>query len=150
MEQKQTKKLILIISCILVVLIAASAAAYAIWKDSLTPKGDDTSNSPTSSTISEVKMGKLISVVVVTEGKEFKFEYETEAEFLREALEDKELIKGDESEYGLFVTEVYGIKADASLRQWWKFSKNGQELLTGVDTTPVSNGDTIEIALSTY
>ena len=150
MEKKLTKKLILIISCILVVLIAASAAAYAVWKDSLTPKADDTSSTPSSGTVSEVKMGKHISVVIVAENKEFKFEYETEKEFLRGALEDIDLIKGDESEYGLFVKEVYGIKADDSLRQWWKFTKGGQELMTGVDTTPVSNGDSFEITLATY
>lgn len=149
MEQKSSKKLILIVSCILVVLIAASVAAYAIWKDSLAPDNPTTSSQPTD-TSSVQKFGKNISVVINVGENEYRFGYDTEAQFLREALEDVDLIKGEESEYGLFVTEVYGFKVDKSKRQWWQFFKNGEELMTGVDTTPVANGDVFEIKLGTY
>ena len=73
MEQKSPKKLILIVSCILVVLIAASVAAYAIWKDSTnTPPAD-----PTSSTLSENPLSKSITVKVVVDGVTTTFTYET-------------------------------------------------------------------------
>ncbi|MBQ5810299.1 MAG: DUF4430 domain-containing protein [Clostridia bacterium] len=147
--EKSTKKLILIISCILAVLIAASAAAYAIWKDSLTP-GNNGGGSSTASTSSHEELSKTVSIKIIAENREFVFTYETEAEFLREALEEKDLVKGDESEYGLFVTEVYGIKADPAKRQWWKLTKDGQDLMTGVDTTPIANGDEFCLILDTY
>ncbi len=148
--EKNTKKLILIISCILAVLIAASVAAYAIWKDSLIPGGTDGSSSTTSPTSSQVSAGKEITVVVRANGNEYRFSYKTEAEFLREALEEVDLIKGDESEYGLFVTEVYGIKADPEKRQWWKITRDGQDLMTGVDTTPIGLGGEFCFILDTY
>ena len=148
MEQKKQKKLILIISCVLVLLIAASATAYLIWKDSLTP--NKPSDPPTSSAVSDEKIGKDVTVKVIANGQTTEFKLETQADFLRGALEEKNLIKGDESEYGLFVTEVNGIKVDPALNQWWRFSKAGEDLMTGVDTTPVADGDSFEITLDTY
>ena len=144
MEQKKKKILILIISCVLVLLIAASATAYSIWKDSLTPQN------PTTSSGSEEKVGKNITVKVIANGQTTEFKLETKADFLRGALEEKNLIKGDESEYGLFVNEVNGIAVDPSLNQWWKLSKGGEDLMTGVDTTPIADGDSFEITLDTY
>ena len=148
MEQKKQQIRILIISCVLVLLIAASATAYSIWKDSLTP--NEPSGSPTSSATSDERIGKNITVKVIANGQTAEFKLETKADFLRGALEEKNLIKGDESEYGLFVTEVNGIAVAPSLNQWWKFSKGGEDLMTGVDTTPVADGDSFEITLDTY
>ena len=146
MEQKSTRKLILVVSCILVILIAASVAAYAIWKDSTTTPPAD----PTSSTLSENPLSKSITVKVVVDGVTTTFTYETDSENLRGVLEGNGLIKGDESAYGLFVTEVNGVVADSSLRQWWKFTKNGTNIITGVDDTIISDGETYEITLDTY
>ena len=83
-------------------------------------------------------------------GASESFTIETDAEYLRQALEQEGLIEGDESEYGLFVTVVNGIAADDSQSQWWAFSKDGVMLETGVDSTPVADGDQFEATLSTY
>ena len=72
----------------------------------------------------------------------------TEAEFLRGALEQEGIIAGEESDYGLFVTTVDGVTADDSLEQWWCFTKGGESLATGVDSTPIADGDTFEITLT--
>lgn len=72
----------------------------------------------------------------------------TEAEFLRGALEQEGMVEGSEGEYGLFVTSVNGVAADDSKQQWWCFTKGGEMLSTGVDTTPIADGDAFEITLT--
>ena len=72
-------------------------------------------------------------------------------EYLRGALEQEDSgisISGSESEYGLFVTTVDGVTADDSKQQWWCFTKGGEMLNTGVDSTPIADGDTFEITLT--
>ena len=64
-------------------------------------------------------------------------------------MEEEDLIKGSESAYGLFVTSVDGVEADSAKEQWWCFTKNGEMLSTGVDTTPIQDGDKFEITLTT-
>lgn len=75
----------------------------------------------------------------------------TDEEYLRGALEQEDSgisISGSESEYGLFVTTVDGVTADDSKQQWWCFTKGGEMLNTGVDSTPIADGDTYEITLT--
>ena len=93
---------------------------------------------------------KAITVEIVAPPAETKtLALRTDAEFLRQALEEQGLIQGDESAYGLFVTSVDGIAADASKQEWWCFTKGGEELFTGVDSTPIQDGDKFEITLTT-
>ena len=75
----------------------------------------------------------------------------TDEEYLRGVLEQEDSgisISGSESEYGLFVTTVDGVTADDSKQQWWCFTKGGEMLNTGVDSTPIADGDTFEITLT--
>jgi len=75
----------------------------------------------------------------------------TDEEYLRGALEQEDSgisISGSESEYGLFVTTVDDVTADDSKQQWWCFTKGGEMLNTGVDSTPIADGDTFEITLT--
>ena len=91
---------------------------------------------------------KTITATVVANGDEEVFTIETDAEYLRGALESIDLIEGSESEYGLFVTTVNGITADDSKQEWWCFTKGGETLNTGVDSTPIADGDAFEITLT--
>ena len=126
------KKLIVGVSVLLVVVLAF-AAVYLLTK----PKAQ--------------QGAKTITVQVVVSDTDTKdFTIHTDEEYLRGALEAENLIEGDESEFGLFVTSVNGVKVDDSKNEWWNFKKDGQDLMTGVDTTPVADGDSFEIVLSTY
>ena len=94
---------------------------------------------------------KTIQVTVV-HGDESRKDYSlnTNAETLREALEEQNLIEGTESEYGLYVTTVDGETANEEIQQWWGlYDGNGEMLMTGVDTTMISDGDSYEIILNT-
>ena len=127
MKQKKT----IIAVAVLAVLILASVL---IWQGTRpeTQTGD-----------------KTITVSVVTDTETTDFTIVTDAEYLRQALEQENLVKGSESEYGLFVTTVNGVTADDSQQQWWRFTRNGEMVETGIDTTPIADGETYEITLIT-
>lgn len=92
---------------------------------------------------------KDITVTVVyKDDSSDKFEISTQAEYLRAALEEKDLVKGDESEYGLFITEVNGVAADTENQEWWCVTKSGEQVNTGIDTTPINDGDSFELTLT--
>lgn len=99
-----------------------------------------------------VEGAKTITVAIIPDAEyEKNYTIHTDVEYLRGALEQEGLIEGTESEYGLYVTSVDGIAADDSLRQWWCFNDGeGNMLMTGVDTTPIADGDTFQIVLSVY
>ena len=71
---------------------------------------------------------KTITATVVANGEEEAFTIHTDEEYLRGALESIDLIAGEESEYGLFVTTVNGITADDANQEWWCFTKGGESL----------------------
>jgi hypothetical protein len=91
---------------------------------------------------------KIVAEVILTDGTSTSFDIQTDEEFLRGALQEIDLIEGTESEYGLFVLTVNGITANDTKQEWWAFSKDGESLMTGVDTTPIEDGDHYEITLT--
>lgn len=94
---------------------------------------------------------KTISVTVIHgDGSQKDFSIGTNEEFLRDALEQEKLVEGDESGYGLFITSVDGEAADSAAEQWWCICDgDGNMLMTGVDTTPINDGDVYQIILKT-
>ena len=136
MEQKtkNNKKTLLYvgIAIVLVALIAVFAIVYG------------NSNKPAASG------SKTITVQIITsETDTVTKTIQTDAEFLRGALEQENLVQGEESQYGLFVKTVNGVTADDAQQQWWCFTKGSEMVNTGVDDTPIADGDTFEITLTT-
>ena len=73
--------------------------------------------------------------------KEFKVQYDTE-ETVGEALVNEELISGEVGQYGLMVDTVNGQKYDYNADgAYWAFYINGEYAMTGVDTTPIKDGE---------
>lgn len=131
----QKNKKILIIAAVVLLLIAGALLLIEGSKKPVPIEGS-----------------KTITVTVIQEGVEDKvFTIHTDAEFLRGALEQEKLIEGTESQYGLFVTTMDGVTVDESLRQWWCLNDGeGNMLDTGVDSTPIADGDAFQFVLSTY
>lgn len=118
---------------LLAILLLLFTRIYAIYK----PIGTNTE--------------KTIYVTIVTPNHtNDQIEIKTNAEFLRGALEQINLIEGAESEYGLFVKTVNGITADETKNQWWCFTEHGEELYTGIDTSPITDKATYEITLKSW
>ena len=89
---------------------------------------------------------KTLSVEVTAEEKTVTFTLHTDADTLREALEEHGLIAGDESEFGLYVKTVNGMAADYDADgMYWAFYKAGEYLMTGGDTTELAGGEQYEL-----
>lgn len=75
------------------------------------------------------------------EGTVKSYEIHTDAETVGSALQELELIDGEDSSFGLYVKTVSGITADYDQDgTYWAFYVNGEYGTTGVDSTPVENG----------
>ena len=66
-----------------------------------------------------------------------------------ELLLAEQVAEGEDSAYGLFITTVDGETAQDSLRQWWCITKGGERVETGVDATPIADGDHFELTFTT-
>lgn len=80
-------------------------------------------------------------------GDDAAYTLTTDAEYLRAALEERELIGGVEGDYGLWVTTVDGETADETQQQWWGYDVNGTMAEYGVDGQIVTDGDVYDFTL---
>ena len=129
----QKKKKLLLLGGVLVLCVLVALFAW-LWLENR-PEGTEGE--------------KEITVeVVLTDGTTTPFVIHTDAEFLRGALEEIDLVQGDESEYGLFIKTVNGVTADESKQEWWCLTKNGEMHMLGVDSTPIADGDKYELTLT--
>ena len=88
---------------------------------------------------------KFTFIVVDADGNETDFVINTDKETVGDALLEQNLIEGEEGDYGLYVKTVNGITADYDTdHTYWAFYVNGEYASTGVDSTPVNEGDTYE------
>lgn len=133
MSKKDNKKAIIAVAILLVLVLGAIIAWFA-----LRPKP------------AEVPDGTIGIVVEVKHKDEStkEFAIRTDSENLRGALEQENLIQGDESEYGLYVKTVDGETADDGAQEWWCFTKDGEMLMTGVDDTLIADGEHYEIVFT--
>ena len=96
-----------------------------------------------------VQGSKSIIIEVVNDKQErTTYELHTDAEYLREAMEEAEglTFSGAESEYGIMVDTVNGLKADYNENgAYWGFYVNGDYCNYGIDTQPVLDGDAFSI-----
>ncbi len=73
--------------------------------------------------------------------KEFQVKYDTE-KTVGEALVNEKLISGENGPYGLMVDTVNGQKYDYNKDGvYWAFNINNEYAMTGVDSTPIKDGE---------
>lgn len=96
-----------------------------------------------------VEGSKAITIEVVdNEQKSVIYHVKTDAEYLRQAMEEAEGLEfsGTESEYGLMLTTINGVTADYNVNgAYWSFYVNGGYCNYGIDTQPVLDGDAFRI-----
>lgn len=130
-EAKKSNKKVLLGVGIVVVLVAALAVIYATFG------------------AKPVAGSKAITIEVVNKAQEVvEYEVKTDAEFLRQAMEEAEglTFSGTESEFGLMVDTVNGERADYTLDgAYWSFTVNDEYCNYGIDAQPVMDGDVFGI-----
>ena len=89
---------------------------------------------------------KTVYVEVKADEKSITFTINTNATILGDALIENNLIAGEEGAYGLYVKTVNGILADYDVdATYWGFFKDGEYMMSGVDTTEISGGEHYEL-----
>lgn len=96
---------------------------------------------------------KNITIEVI--GKEkaaITYEVSTDAEFLRQAMEEAEGLEfsGTESQYGLTVEVINGETTDFNNGSYWSFYVNDVYCNYGIDSQPVMDGDAFKIVYEVY
>jgi hypothetical protein len=97
----------------------------------------------------DVELGegsKTVAVEVKAEDSSITITLHTDAKTLGQALQEQELLEGENGDYGLYVKKVNGILADYDVdKTYWGLYKNGEYLMTGVDTTEIADGEHYEL-----
>ncbi len=137
MKASYTKKVLALIFCAVIIATALFMVTGC----------DGRKEAPETTTITQTEIipigvGKSeFSLTVEAEGKQTKFEINTDKETVGEALIELGLIKGEDGPYGLYVKEVNGIVADYEVNNtYWAFYVDNEYALSGVDTTPIEEG----------
>ena len=135
MESKKGNKKIIIGAVALVAVVAILAIVYVAFREK------------------PVEGSKAITIEVTGKSGEMKeYQVRTDAEYLRQAMEEAEglTFSGAESEYGLMVDTVNGDLADYNADgAYWGFYVNGEYCNYGIDTQPVEDGDVFGIVYTT-
>lgn len=141
MQKTLAKKVLCAAVCI--VLIAA-IALFTFGCNNTTPEAP---TSTTSSVQTATPLGdgatKFTFTVTDPDGKETAFEISTDKTVVGEALQELNLIQGEEGPYGLYVKTVNGITVDYDTDgMYWAFYINGEMAPSGVDMTEIKPDET--------
>ena len=127
-----SKKAKILLCAVLVLLLAAFSAVHFVL-------------------LPEPVEGEKALVFQVTGHEGTKnFDFRTNAETLGDALMEQKLIDAEEGPYGLWVTAIFGEKADDSKNQYWMFYKDGAELPAGISDTYIADGEHYEARIAQY
>ena len=89
---------------------------------------------------------KTVAVEVTAEEKTVTLTIHSDKQNLGEALTEHNLIEGEQGAYGMYVKKVNGIEADYDkTKTYWGFNKDGESMMTGVDSEKIAHGDKYEI-----
>ena len=137
MKNNSIKKLLAL------VLAFVLTAAAALTGCSTTPT--ETTEAPQSAAEAAVlgEGAKVFELTIVDkEGNTHLYEIHTDEEMVGYALMANELIEGEEGPYGMYIKSVLGQVLDYETDgMYWAFYIGGEYALTGVDQTPITEGD---------
>jgi len=133
--KKRILSLLLILCLVLTLCACSKTKAPDLWENALYT--EDT----------ELGQGaKTVTVQVQAEDKTVNFTIHTDSATLGEALLEHGLVEGDMGEFGLYIKKVNGILADYDVDQsYWGFYRGGEYMMSGVDTTEISGGESYEL-----
>ena len=129
---KQTLRILSLVFALLMILSCFAActkeADPSLWdnatytKDKTLGKGDTT-----------------LSITVEMGDKSILLTIKTNASTVKEALDEHDLIDGEQQSIGYMMSTLNGVRADWTLDgAYWAFYQNGEYMMTGIDSTPVT------------
>ena len=116
-------------------LLNACAPVPASWEDATYKKDATVGDGSTT-----------VTVKVTAEDKTVTLTLKTDKTILADALLAEELVKGEDSQFGLMISHVNGIRADYDLDNgyYWKLEINGESSSVGASSVTVREGDVYE------
>ena len=141
---KNNSKTIRLLSLILVlVLTAAAALAGCSGAPAETTTTPTEAPQPAGQATELGEGGKSFEFTVVDkEGNTHLYIIRTDAEMVGQALLEQELIAGEEGPYGLYIKSVLGQVLDYETDgMYWSFYVGTEYAMTGVDLTPIIEGE---------
>lgn len=93
---------------------------------------------------------KTLTLQVTAEEQTLTFTVHTDKTILGDALQELELIAGEEGAYGLYVKTVNGMTIGDNESAYWALYQNGEYSMTGVDTTAIVEGVTYALVKEGY
>lgn len=152
MSKKKSNKTAIIAVAILLVLVIAATVVYFVYgpqtKGAATEPNTSAQTGQTDASGAEENQITIVVSVTHKDGSEKEFTIGTSAATLREALEQEDLIAGEESEWGLFVQTVDGETVNGDDQEWWAMYSGGEFMSTGVDDTQIADGDHYEFVFT--
>ena len=86
-----------------------------------------------------------VQLQVKAEDKSVTFTIHTDKKILGDALIEHKLIEGEQGAFGIYIKKVNGILADFDVDgTYWALYKDGEMLMTGADSTAISDGEHYE------
>ncbi len=140
-KAKRIKTLLFAFLCLM--LIAATALTLTACNKTQEPLSYSIEQTVTKSTIVGKGDTEFPFTVINPDGTKKVFTVKTNSEYVGKALIDVGLISGDDGEYGLYVKTVDGLTLDYDTDgKYWAFYINDEYANTGVDKTPILEGNT--------
>ena len=134
---KKTKTLLRVVPLLLLtlILLAACATGPASWEDAKYTEDTTVGDGATAVTIKVTADEKTVTITLNTDKAD-----------LAEAMLAEGLCAGEESQYGLFINYVNGIRADYNLDggYYWNLVVNGEVSMVGASGTPIVGGSVYE------
>ncbi len=86
-----------------------------------------------------------LTVTMEMENKSIVFTIKTNAATVKDALAEHNLIDGEQQSAGYMMSHLNGVRADWTLDgAYWAFYQNGEYMMTGIDTTPITGDGAYE------
>lgn len=144
MQKKKNRKSLSLLLCM--ALTVAMALFTTGCNDKNSPSGTTSQEGSSTSWLDGGSLGEgatqFAFTVVDKDGKEAVFQIHTDKGTVGDALLELGLIAGEDGDYGLYVKTVNGVTADYDKDGvYWAFYVNDTYAQTGVDSTPITEGD---------
>lgn len=135
MNKKATLLRVVPLLLLCMLLLNACAPVPASWEDATYKKDATVGDGSTT-----------VTVKVTAEDKTVTLTLKTDKTILADALLAEELVKGEDSQFGLMISHVNGIRADYDLDNgyYWKLEINGESSSVGASSVTVREGDVYE------
>ena len=90
---------------------------------------------------------KHLGMLVTADGKTIVFNIYSDAATVGEALIENNLVEGSEGQFGLYISNVNGMKDvyEEDGAYWGFYDRDGELMSTGVDMTELHDGDVYDL-----